>query len=297
MEFLLFLQNIRTPALEMAALIVSLLCDKLILISVFCILYWCVNKEKAYGLALSYVVSGILVQGIKVFARVPRPFVRSDKIHPVNAAIDTATGYSFPSGHTQTAAALLGYGAFSTKKVFLKLLAFLGIFAVMLSRMTLGVHTPADVMVSFLITIAVVLIVKAGESINLKKHIKAISISGSVISLLLFAVTVWMVIKKTTTYELSHDCITACICSFVFFFCWYIENTYIKFDSKATFSGKGDFISQGIKFVFGILGVVIIYVTLSLFENVFVDGLKYALVFTWICGIYPLIIRKKCKRI
>mgnify|MGYP003295275539 CR=1 FL=1 len=35
----------------------------------------------------------------------------------------------------------------------------------------------------------------------------------------------------------------------------------------------------------------------TFFDNVFIDGLKYALVFGWVCGIYPFIIRKKCKKV
>ena len=297
MDFLLLLQELRTPIIEISALFVSMLCNKILLIAIFCYLFWCVNKEKAYGLAFTYIVSGILVQGIKVFARVPRPFVRNPKIYPVDAAIETATGYSFPSGHTQTATALLGYGAFSAKRVWLKILAFIGIFSVMMSRMILGVHTPYDVIVSFFITLVCVVFVAVFERRKINISPKLVSLCGSVVSALLFAVTVIMILKDITTYTLAHDCLTACICSFAFFVCYYIETKFIKFDSACTFSGKQSLWEQLVKFIIGLLVVIVIYVTFSLVDNVFVDGLKYALVFGWICGGYPFIIRKKCKKV
>ena len=94
MDFLLWLQEIRTPTIEDAALVISLLCDKILIMLVFCWIFWCRDKKTAYGLAFSFAVSGLAVQGLKLGFRVDRPFVRNLQIKPVEAALETATGYS-----------------------------------------------------------------------------------------------------------------------------------------------------------------------------------------------------------
>ena len=69
-----------------------------------------------------------------------------------------ATGYSFPSGHTQCAASLYGSIARSSKKRAVQI----GFAAIALlvgfSRMYLGVHTPKDVLVALAAGTAILLI-------------------------------------------------------------------------------------------------------------------------------------------
>ena len=78
-----------------------------------------------------------------------RPWIRDARVHPAGDAITTATGYSFPSGHTVTAGPIYGGLAvvsWSWKK-FVSVI--LGIFLLLtaFSRNYLGVHTPQDVFV------------------------------------------------------------------------------------------------------------------------------------------------------
>ena len=45
-------------------------------------------------------------------------------------------------------------------------------------------------------------------------------------------------------------------------------------------------------FLAGFSGVVVIYFGLGAFDNVFAYGVKYVGIFTWICALYPLVIKK-----
>ncbi len=286
MEFLLYLQEIRTPFLNDVALFVSLLCDKILIIAIFCYLYWCVDKRYGYGLGLSFVLSGLLVQGIKITARVERPFINNPDLKPSKAALETATGYSFPSGHTQTAASLLGYTAFKLKGLSGRLLCFVGIFLVMLSRMMLGVHTPLDVSVSFVITILIAWLTNRFMEAFYKHHGVFCSVGTAVSVAILFLTIYWVKIGRIP-YEQASDCFVICICGITFFVCWFIENKFVRFNPSYTFSGKNKLSSRLAKYLPGMAGVLIIY---TAFE--FLGYLKYAAVFFWICCGYPMIIKR-----
>ena len=74
----------------------------------------------------------------------------------VESAREAASGYSFPSGHTQSSVGLFGGVARWNKNKILRIAMIAMCVIVPLSRMYLGVHTPADVLVS--VGIALVLI-------------------------------------------------------------------------------------------------------------------------------------------
>lgn len=68
-------------------------------------------------------------------------------------------GYSFPSGHTQNAVATYGGIARYTRRGWLRVVLVVLTVLIAFSRMYLGVHTPLDVGVSFLIAAVLVLVV------------------------------------------------------------------------------------------------------------------------------------------
>lgn len=115
MEFLYFLESIRNGVLNIFFIICTSFGEELVLISLFAIIYWCINKKLAYRIAFSYFMSGIVVQGLKIHFRIERPWVIDPDFKPVEAVMDTATGYSFPSGHTQSSASLYSSIAFHFK--------------------------------------------------------------------------------------------------------------------------------------------------------------------------------------
>jgi undecaprenyl-diphosphatase len=83
--------------------------------------------------------------------RIPRPWVLDPNFTIVESAREAATGYSFPSGHTQSSVGLFGGLARANKNRVIRTIGIALCILVPLSRMYLGVHTPADVGVSMLI--------------------------------------------------------------------------------------------------------------------------------------------------
>ena len=122
------------------------------------LVFWCVDKRKGYYL-LSVGFVGILVnQWLKIICRVPRPWVRDPGFTIVESARAEAAGYSFPSGHTQTAVGFFGGVARFTGRLWLRVACIVILLLVSISRMYLGVHTPADVGVSFVAAAVLVLV-------------------------------------------------------------------------------------------------------------------------------------------
>jgi len=150
-QYLLFLQNFRnsindalTPFMEMISLFAV---TYLFIIPV--LVYWCVDKRSGLYTMVSYTLSIAVNAVVKLTACVYRPWIRDSRVLPAGDAISTATGYSFPSGHTTTATPIYGGLAVSAWKNmrWVSVLCIACILVTGFSRNYLGVHTPQDVAV------------------------------------------------------------------------------------------------------------------------------------------------------
>ena len=115
---------------------------------IMAVIYWCVSKDFGSYLMMGWSGNRLINGFLKVTACAYRPWIRDSRIVPYGNSMTTATGYSFPSGHTMNAASL--YGGVTVRKDMPGILrVLLGIVTalVALSRNYLGVHTPQDVLV------------------------------------------------------------------------------------------------------------------------------------------------------
>ncbi|MDD4509074.1 MAG: phosphatase PAP2 family protein [Eubacteriaceae bacterium] len=150
-QYLLFLQNIRFATQGIFNNFFSYVTtfgEWQIILLIAAALYWCVDKKAGALMALCYTSASMVNQFLKVTFCVYRPWIRSSKIEPIDGAKTTATGYSFPSGHSAGSSSAYGSLAYYYRKYrgimwfFIILVLF-----VMFSRNFLGVHTPEDVVV------------------------------------------------------------------------------------------------------------------------------------------------------
>lgn len=157
MDILYALEKIRTPFWNGIMSAVTQLGGEVIFIVAAVVVFWCVSKWEGYYLMTIAFCGTVLNQFLKLICRVPRPWVRDPNFTIVESARAEATGYSFPSGHTQNAVGLFGgmarWGGRRWVRLGLTALALIIAF----SRMYLGVHTPADVGVSLVLAAALVL--------------------------------------------------------------------------------------------------------------------------------------------
>ena len=115
---------------------------------IMAVVYWCVSKDFCTYLMMGWSGNRLVNGFLKVTACAYRPWIRDSRIVPYGNSMTTATGYSFPSGHTMNAASL--YGGVTVRNDMpgvLRAVMCVVVALVALSRNYLGVHTPQDVLV------------------------------------------------------------------------------------------------------------------------------------------------------
>lgn len=158
MELLYWFESIRNPVLDVFMSLVTHLGEETFFMVGALFVFWCLDKRKGYYLLSVGFVGTLVNQWLKIVCRVPRPWVKDANFTIVESARAEATGYSFPSGHTQTAVGFFGGVARFTGLPLVRVVSIVILLLVSLSRMYLGVHTPADVGVSFLVAVVLVLV-------------------------------------------------------------------------------------------------------------------------------------------
>ena len=147
MQFLYWLESVRMPVLNEFMLFITMLGEETAFLVMAMIFFWCVDKKRGYLVMAVGFMGTIANQFLKLLCRVPRPWVLDENFTVVGDAKEAATGYSFPSGHSQNAVGTLGAVALTDKKRWLKAVCIVFMVLVPFSRMYLGVHTLADVLV------------------------------------------------------------------------------------------------------------------------------------------------------
>lgn len=149
MQLLYALESIRTPLLDTLMAWITECGGELVFMAVAITMFWCVSKACGYYMLTVGFTGTILNQFLKLAFRIPRPWVKDPDFTIVESARAGATGYSFPSGHTQNVFASFGCGMRWTKQTWLRIVCAVIVVLTAFSRMYLGVHTPLDVGVSF----------------------------------------------------------------------------------------------------------------------------------------------------
>ncbi len=157
MGVLYALESIRTPVLNEVMSVITLLGGEMFFMVIAVAVFWCVSKRMGYYLMVVGFFGTVINQFLKILCCVPRPWVKDPDFTIVESARAEATGYSFPSGHTQNAVATYGGIARYTRRKRLRTVLAVLTVLVAFSRMYLGVHTPLDVGVSFAIATLLVL--------------------------------------------------------------------------------------------------------------------------------------------
>ena len=156
MNYLLYLQQLRemTPDfINEGILFLSEFIGGTGALAIIALVYWCICKYAGTFMILNFSGAYMLNQTLKNIFCVSRPFIRDTRIQPYTSA----TGYSFPSGHTMLGTAVYTSAAVWQKKRkwFVGLCIFMTLFTAF-GRNWVGVHTPQDVIVGILSSLAFV---------------------------------------------------------------------------------------------------------------------------------------------
>ncbi|MBR6523241.1 MAG: phosphatase PAP2 family protein [Clostridia bacterium] len=142
-DFLLSLQQFSTPLLDNVFLAISALTGELSYIIILGIVYWCIDKDRAYYIGTFLFLSFSVNTFFKNLFHIPRPYTYSD-VRQID--VNTGYGYSFPSGHAQLSTTFAGMFSAVFRKKWMYIAGIILVILTGFSRMYLGVHTPADIL-------------------------------------------------------------------------------------------------------------------------------------------------------
>lgn len=147
MELLYLLEKLRMPVLNECMLLITRFGEETAFLAVALLVFWCVDKRRGYYIMTVGFIGTMANQFLKLHFRVPRPWVLDPDFTILEQAREAAAGYSFPSGHSQNAVGTFGALANTAVNPWVKGVCIAIAVLVPFSRMYIGVHTPADVLV------------------------------------------------------------------------------------------------------------------------------------------------------
>lgn len=273
MEIIKFFQSFSTEFLDNIFQFITILGEGVIYVLVIAVLYWCVNKRMGLRLAFIQIFSIATNGFIKNIFKAPRP-IGQEGIFSLRT--ETATGYSFPSGHTQATTAFWSALMKLYRKLWLYIIGSILILAIAISRLYLGVHWPKDVIGGIIFGILSVfladIIIRQAYKKGTHKYL-LILVLPALLGLIFFH---------------DEDYVKSVAMSTGFYIGYILEIKYIDFDTKATLT------QQLIKLLLGLLGTLILKLSFKLLlpDNTIVDFVDYTTLALWLIAGAPFIFVK-----
>ena len=244
----------------------TLLGDEVFVIGLMMLLFWCVSKRTGFKFLNIYFCTVAINTLLKNIFRRTRPFdVYPDRVESIG---EKSSGYSFPSGHTNSITTLATLSCIEYKKYTRVLLpvCIAVVLIVMFTRMYLGQHYLTDVLVSAVVAIGLSILFNYLYSFLGDKEERL----GYVVApIALIAAIVIGIVGEGDLVKKTLELTGVMIAVYIGYF---IEKKYIKFNEKA-------FLWQHIvKCLIGGAVVLLLYI-----------GLKYAFMFDtsyWLYGFF-----------
>ena len=158
MELIHALQDVASPALDRIMLLVTNLGSEQGYVLLLILGFVVVDAKLGRSLAIVFLSGMYLNAVLKLAFSTQRPFQIDPTVARSAAAIETATGPGFPSGHAQGAMTFWGTAATFVRRGWFTLLAAVIVALVSVSRLYLGVHLPIDVIGGLAIGMLVIVI-------------------------------------------------------------------------------------------------------------------------------------------
>lgn len=271
LEILRGIQSIANPFFDFIFQLFTVFGEELIIIPFLTIIYWGYDKKLGEYVGFSVFTSLLLNNSMKDIFKFKRP-IGEEGIRSLR--VNTATGYSFPSGHSQGAAAFYGSVALYLRKKFIYIISFAVMFLVGFSRLYLGVHYPKDVLVGLVIGFFIACI-----SLKLFNSVK----NRNILYIIVFLIFIPFVF-----FEGSRDLIKSFGSYAGFILGIFIEKKYINF------SNKTNIMSRIIRILIGLIIVFALKIGLKMIfpDKSFFDFLRYFIMVLFGIGIYPIAFKK-----
>ena len=296
LDILMYLQSIRNELLTGIFTFFTICTEVPVITVLTAMLYWCINKKAGQRILFALAGSLNINVAVKNIVKMPRPIGTKGLI---SLRIQTATGYSFPSGHTQTATTFWTSMITQFKNIWIYIIGILMILGAGISRLYLAVHWPMDVIVGWILGIILsILFIKLFDYIDNSKNY--------------YILVIIMLIFGVCTYFVGGEDFYKLFGLYSGFALGYmVEDTYISFStenkqrknifSKSTSKIEG---TKGkiLRFIIGIISLLIVYLIFKNIENTFMIGkneeiinifkyLKYTIIVFWGVAIAPALFK------
>ncbi|HHU55617.1 MAG TPA: phosphatase PAP2 family protein [Acholeplasmataceae bacterium] len=265
---------------------ITILGEQVIIVAIVAFIYFVYNKKAGEYIAYSVFLSACINGAIKGLVRAPRPFQVDNSI--VGKRAQTATGFSFPSGHTQAAASF--YTAigkiFKNKKIWIVIGII--IFLVGVSRIYLGVHFPRDVIVGAALGVGSAILGFYLFNLvyeNPKRKFLLFFVTGLIFFPFLFV----FYEENYVDIEMYRDFYITYALYFGFGTAIYIENKFVNFTCDCKLN------KRIIRFIVAVILFLCLQLGLKYIlpnENIFFDMLRYFLTAFIPLGIFPLTFKR-----
>lgn len=282
LSFLKYIESIRTDFLNSFFEAVTMLGEETILIVLMAIVFFMYDKRLAQRMFFITAVSITFNGVIKNLVQRPRPFAEG-KVSCVRE--HTATGYSFPSGHTQTFATWSMALSYYFKKYWFMLLSVIFTLLIGFSRIYLGAHYPSDVIVGVILGFTFAILLN-----KLYDKVKSCHVLHGAAALALVPFAVFFLIKPEALYAdfyKTYGLIAGLFCATLFE------------DKLVMLSYNTSLLKKILRVIFGIIlalifkeGLKIVFVASDLRLSLILDALRYFILVFVIMGICPMVFKK-----
>ena len=302
MDYLLWLQGIRSDILNTVLMTVTEFITSPVMYLAMAILYWCFNKKAAYYIAMNISFGSMVNQALKNTFCVYRPWIKNTDIKPVPEAFESATGYSFPSGHTQIASSeFLSVAVWQKKRKWLVGVCIFITLLVMFTRNYLGVHTLQDVLASLAVSVVVLFVTKKILEWTDGKKNRDLIVFGVGMTVC----TAFLIFTTLKSYptdftpdgtllvnpsEMITDCYAAAGCVYGFLIGWICERRFVNFSTD---------VSAKSKIIRAVVGSVILLIIATVVKDA-LEGLHmwwgelafFVIAFVYILYLFPAVFNK-----
>lgn len=139
------LQGAASPALDRIMLVFTQLGSEQAYVALLVVAFVAVDARRGRSLALTLLAGFYLNQLLKAAFSTQRPFQIDPSVARSEAAVATAPGSGFPSGHAQGSATFWSLSAAYVRRTWFTWVALAVVLLVSASRVYLGVHLPIDI--------------------------------------------------------------------------------------------------------------------------------------------------------